>query len=257
MVHFNHLIGFITSPLTGVSLLFVLGGLLRLFRKRRIGNICIVLGIVFIYLFSSGVMLRVLSASLFTGEYRNCSIESLPGSSAIVVLGGGVGKPAGFNKHPELFVASDRVWHAARLWRAGKAPKIVVSGSSERVASLPFLLELGIPADSILVDDKSGNTEENAKLVQELLADTMHDKADGKLKVLLVTSSWHMKRAAFMFKRYAPDLEVVPAPTDFEAVECLNRKVTIWDFIPSAETLYRNTYLFKEVVGYWGYKLFR
>lgn len=257
MVHFNHLIGFITSPLTGVSLFFVFGGLLHLLRKRRMGNVCIVLGIVFIWLFSSGIMLRVLSASLFTNEYRNCNVESLPESSVIVALGGGVGKPAGFSVYPELFVASDRVWHAARLWKAGKAPKIVVSGSSERVAALPFLLELGIPADSISVDDKSRNTEENAKLVQELLSGTMQDKSDEKLKVLLVTSSWHMKRAVFMFKQYAPDLNVVPAPTDFEAVECLNRKITIWDFIPAAETLYRNTYLFKEVVGYWGYKLFR
>ena len=78
MVHFNHLIGFITSPLTGVSLFFVVGGLLRLLRKRRMGNICIVLGIAIVWLFSSGVMLRVLSASLFAGEYRNCGGESLP-----------------------------------------------------------------------------------------------------------------------------------------------------------------------------------
>ena len=257
MVHFNHLIGFITSPLTGVSLFFVFGVILRLLRKRRMGNVCIALGIASLWLFSSGAMLRVLSAYLFAGEYRNLSVESLPESSAIVVLGGGVGKPAGFSEYPELFVASDRGWHAARLWKLGKAPKIIVAGIREREASFPFLLDLGIPAESILVDDKSRNTEENAKLVQGLLADTMQDKDAGKLNVLLVTSSWHMKRALFMFRRYAPELDVVPVPTDFEAVECLNRNITIWDFIPSAETLYRNTYLFKEVVGYWGYRVFR
>lgn len=255
MVHFNHYIGFLTSPLTGVSLLFVLWCVLLLLRKRRIASVCVVLGIAFLWLFSSGIMLRVLSAYLFSSEYRNCSIASLPDAAVIVVLGGGMGKPAGFSTHPELFVASDRVWHAARLWNAGKASKIAVSGSSERYAALPYLLDLGIPEDAILVDDKSRNTEENAKLVQELLSNIM--PGAGKQKVLLVTSAWHMKRALLMFERYAPDLEIVPAPTDFEAVECINRKITIWDFIPSAETLYRNTYLFKEVVGYWGYLVFR
>lgn len=257
MVQFNHLIGFITSPLTVVSLFLVFGGMFLLLRKRCVAVVCIVLGIAFLWFFSSGVMLRVLSAYLFEGECRNLSIESLPESSVIVVLGGGVGKPAGFSAYPELFVASDRGWHAARLWKLGKAPKIVVAGISEREASFPFLLNLGIPAESILVDDKSRNTEENARLVQGLLVDTMQDKDAVELKVLLVTSSWHMKRALFLFRRYAPALDVVPAPTDFEAVECLNRNISIWDFIPSAETLYRNTYLFKEVVGYWGYSLFR
>lgn len=172
MVQFNHFIGFITSPLTLVGLFFVLGVLSFLIRKRRIGTICIVLGIASLWLFSSGVTLRVLSAYLFEEEQRNSSGDSLSEASAIVVLGGGVGKPAGFSEYPELFVASDRVWHAARLWKLGKAPKIVVSGNSERVADLPFLLDLGIPEGSILVDDKSGNTEENARFVQELLADT-------------------------------------------------------------------------------------
>ena len=115
-----------------------------------------------------------------------------------------------------------------------------------------------MPAEAIAVDDVSRNTEENAKYTETLLRDRLNLKdGDAKPKILLVTSAWHMRRSLLMFSRYAPNLDVIPAPTDYEMVAYLRPGISIWNFLPGAEPLFRNSYLWKEIVGYWGYRWFR
>lgn len=257
MVEFNHIVGYFTGPLTVACGFFLLGWLLLLLRKKKAGITVGVIGVVVLWSFSTEAMLRVLSKSLAEG-FPPVSVESMPAADAIVILGGGIGRPTGNNSYPELFVSSDRVWHAARLWTAGKAPIVVASGSSERIATVPFLRDLGVPEEVIAVDDVSRNTEENAKYTEALLRDRLDLKdGDAKPKILLVTSAWHMRRALLMFSRYAPNLDVIPAPTDYEMVAYLRPGISIWNFLPGAEPLFRNSYLWKEIVGYWGYRWFR
>jgi len=75
---------------------------------------------------------------------------------------------------PELFDSSDRVWHAARLFHRGLAPRIIVSGGSflvatgqapptqtEALAMRQFLVALGVPESAIVMEGKSLNTIEN------------------------------------------------------------------------------------------------
>lgn len=257
MVEFNHIVGYFTSPLTVACGFFLLGWLLLLLRKKKAGITVGVIGVVVLWSFSTEAMLSLLSKTLAMANPPTLA-EAMPNADAIVILGGGIGRPTDNNCYPELFVSSDRVWHAARLWKAGKASIVVASGSSERFASVPFLRDLGVPEEVVAVDDVSRNTEENAKYTEALLRDRL-DLKDGyaKPKILLVTSAWHMHRALLMFSRYAPNLDVIPAPIDYEMVACLRPGISIWNFLPGAEPLFRNSYLWKEIVGYWGYRWFR
>lgn len=257
MVEFNHIVGYFTGPLTVACGFFLLGWLLLLLRKKKAGITVGVIGVVVLWSFSTEAMLSLLSKTL-ARAYPPTLAEAMPNADAIGILGGGIGRPTGNNSYPELFVSSDRVWHAARLWTAGKAPIVVASGSSERIATVPFLRDLGVPEEVIAVDDVSRNTEENAKYTEALLRDRLDLKdGDAKPKILLVTSAWHMRRALLMFSRYAPNLDVIPAPTDYEMIAYLRGGHVIWDFLPSAEALMRNSYLWKEIIGYWGYRFFR
>ena len=257
MVELNHIVGFLTGPLTVASTLFLLCWLSLLLHRKRLGFSFGVIGVIVLWAFSTEAMLRVLSKAL-AEDFPPVSAEAMPNADAIVILGGGIGRPTENNCYPELFVSSDRVWHAARLWKAGKASIVVASGSSERFASVPFLRDLGVPEEVIAVDDVSRNTEENAKYTEALLRDRLDLKdGDAKPKILLVTSAWHMRRALLMFSRYAPNLDVIPAPTDYEMIAYLRGGHVIWDFLPSAEALMRNSYLWKEIIGYWGYRFFR
>jgi uncharacterized SAM-binding protein YcdF (DUF218 family) len=138
-----------------------------------------------------------------------------PKADAIVVLGGGVTPPRVGDPVPRLTDDSDRVWQGARLYRHGCAPRILLSGGGfpvagrlqvEAPAMLAFIKDLGVPEKAVDLEPRSRTTEENALESYEILRRT---KAR---TILLVTSAYHMRRAAEEFTRVG--LTVIPAPAD-------------------------------------------
>ena len=95
--------------------------------------------------------------------------EEMPEADAIVLLGGGMAAAPGHYPYADMAPAADRVWHAARLYKAGKAPLIIPSGSGDLASTVPLLRDFGVPQAAILVEGKARNTEENAKFVSVLL----------------------------------------------------------------------------------------
>ena len=79
----------------------------------------------------------------------------------------------------------------------------------------------------------------------------------GYKKILLVTSAWHMKRARLMFEMYAPSVEVVCAPADFENSIVAARPFSFSDFLPDPGVFMGNSVALHEWVGIVGYRLFR
>jgi len=146
--------------------------------------------------------------------YPPLALESMPSAPAMVVLGGGMAPRSAGRPHADLLVASDRVWHAARLYRAGKAPRVLLSGgaavppyaSSEAEAMREFIVDLGVPPGAVALEPESRNTRENAAFSARWLRQQRIDR------VLLVTSALHMRRAAEQFE--AEGIRVIPAATD-------------------------------------------
>ena len=63
-----------------------------------------------------------------------------------------------------------------------------------------------------------------------------------------------------MYERYAPTLEIIPAATDYEMAARPRDGTVIRflrDLVPDADGFFRSTFLLKEYVGYWGYRLLR
>ena len=60
-----------------------------------------------------------------------------------------------------------------------------------------------------------------------------------------------------MYKKYAPSLDIVPAASDYEATVMNGHPFAFKDIWPDANMLFCNSYIFKEYLGYWGYKLLR
>jgi uncharacterized SAM-binding protein YcdF (DUF218 family) len=71
-----------------------------------------------------------------------------------------------------------------------------------------FMLDLGVPANALLTEERSRNTRENAEMSAKLLRER------GIQKVLLVTSALHMRRAVKLFEQQG--LLVQPVATDHE-----------------------------------------
>jgi uncharacterized SAM-binding protein YcdF (DUF218 family) len=183
------------------------------------------------------------------GQYPPVAVEETPTADVIVVLGGAVAGAAPPRITVDLSDAADRVLHAARLYRAGKAPVVLISGGAipwlgsdiPEAGSIQTLLEeWGVPGASIIAEAASRNTYENAVLSKDVLAE------HGLQRVLLVTSALHMPRALATFK--SAGIDAVPAATDFTVTYKDQR--TVIDFLPDAGALSRTTNAIKEYVGY-------
>jgi uncharacterized SAM-binding protein YcdF (DUF218 family) len=185
-------------------------------------------------------------------EYPPLEAGKMPGADAIVILGGGMGRSTKL-PYAEMWSSADRVWHAARLYRAGKAPIVIPSGAGEELSALPLLLDLGVPGQAIRVESKARNTEENALLVDKLINSLPKAGTNRPHRVLLVTSAWHMRRALQNFGQTG--LEMIPAATDHEAMLIQAEGLKGCRILPSAEMFYRNSMMFKEYLGFSLYRL--
>ena len=136
----------------------------------------------------------------------------------------------------------DRAWMAARLWKLGRAPKIICTGPKCEASTHALLLDLGVPAGALVFLENPRNTEEESKAI-------------GAKKVLLVTSAFHMRLAKLMFEKYAPEIEIVPAPTDFEATIGADEGFKFRELLPGVATM--NEAYLREWIGYLGYKWLR
>ncbi|WP_108385075.1 YdcF family protein [Yoonia sediminilitoris] len=85
-----------------------------------------------------------------------------------------------------------RTAHAAELWHAGAAPSIIPCGGlgkhppSEAAAMRTLLLNAGVSADAIILEDQSTTTLENIRNARPLLPGP---------NVIIVTDHYHGRRA--------------------------------------------------------------
>ena len=286
----NKIAGWFASPM-GLEVLLLAAGLICLLlpkRRIRLAIGALAAALVLFWVLGSTVTVRALEWEL-EREFPVRLAEEMPAADAIVLLGGGMAAAPGHYPYADMAPAADRVWHAARLYKAGKAPVIIPSGSGDLASTVPLLQDFGVPSSAILVEGKARNTEENARFVEKILAARGKKRADGegklsrgergegedlscvdrvdekavavhKPKILLVTSAWHMRRSVLMYERYAPNLEVIPAATDYEmAARQRGRTVVCFlrELVPDADAFFRSSFLLKEYVGYWGYRLLR
>lgn len=237
--------------LSPLGMAFCVAGLATLlaWRKRlRSSVVLVMLAFMWLWLWSTPVLSHWLGG-IIESEHPQVSISALPKADAIVVLGGALSPPSGRNAEIDLHSGSDRVWYAARLFHAGKAPLLLLSGGSdperhpfsEARAMAMFLADLGVPVQAVVLEEQSRNTRQNAAFSASIL------KARGIGRILLVTSALHMPRALALFR--AQGLQVVPAPTDFEASQEPPPGVLAW--LPDALALDASGQAMKEIVGKW------
>jgi uncharacterized SAM-binding protein YcdF (DUF218 family) len=243
--------GYLISPLTLVLGLWVLAAACLLLRRLRwaLGLACVAFSV--LWTASLPVVGHWLAAPL-EGAYPARTVAETPSADAIVVLGGALSgarppKRPTFNLGP----AAGRVWHAAELYRAGKAPWIVVAGGNqpgqedeqvEAEAIVEMLQTLGVPRQVVRFEGLSRNTRENAANSLPLV------QAVGAKRVLLVTSALHMPRAVKTFTRAwaGAGVELIPAPTDVEP-DTPRFLLKVW--IPDASALAYVTRVIKEFAG--------
>jgi uncharacterized SAM-binding protein YcdF (DUF218 family) len=102
-----------------------------------------------------------------------------------------------------------RCQYAVLAWREGGFRKVIVSGGPEghSLAAMmkQFMISQGVPEGAIVEEEKSTSTRENALFSKEVIT-----PADGRL--VLMTSDYHMFRAARVFKKVGVSVSTRPIP---------------------------------------------
>ena len=152
---------------------------------------------------------------------------------------------------------SDRLWQAIHLYHMGKIKKIILSGDSgyvfkeglhEAEQLKRLLIEQNIPAQDVLIENKSRNTHENAKETVKFL------KEEGLISnsFILITSAIHMHRAEACFKKEGLDCATFSTDHYYDPSSSLSLN----SFVPSAEGFIMWKRMIKEWVGTVMYRLF-
>jgi len=240
------------SPVSLVLWMGFAAGVLAMLRRRRAAAVVAGSAFALLWISSTPWVADALIDHL-EGQTVALAPKDAPQADAILVLGGAV---AG-TKPPErptigLGPSSTRVLYAAALYRAGKAPWIVVAAGNrpeyaqeevEADAIAEFLLQLGVPRSAILLEGSSQTTRQNAANVLPVLQKL------GAKRVLLVTSGVHMPRAMKTFvKTWAGrGPQLIPAVTDTGRRTGERAGPNLW--LPSLEALISVTRAIKELAG--------
>ena len=177
----------------------------------------------------------VLARPLVLGFHQFSRSDAAPDLTAVVLLGAG-----GFTVHGAdqrigvlNLPGAARVLEAASVYQVLGSPHVISSGGAadgaraepSAVTMRTALVQLGVPADRIVVETSSRTTRDEAVLVAPMLR-AMH-----ATRIVLVTSDLHMRRSLAAFR--AVGVEAVPAI----APDPLRHQPRILSCVPTIEGL--------------------
>ena len=237
MIYVHKILPLLVSPL-GLALAFLLLALVVRRRWPVLGAIAV------LYAFST----QWVADRLFAygeGPGPKLAVQALPKTDAVVVLSGMLATPAAVQNGYEWGGAADRFFDGLAAFQAGKAPLLVFTAgklpwerhaSNEGARLVQKAHQLGVPMPSIRLTAPVENTADEAREVAKLVGN--------KKRVILVTSAFHMPRAASLFERQGFD--VVRVAVDYRVEE---RQTTPMTFMPDADALDKSSDAIRELLG--------
>ncbi len=222
--------------------------------RRRLGLGIGLASWAWLYVASISPFCHLLLAPLEKPYYH----QALPDTaSAIVLLGGAVVPATPPRTHPSLNQFADRILQASRLWNEKRAPRLVTTGGriswivsakgSEAQDYASLLTELfGVDSAAIHLCPGSQTTRDDAVEARKLFESRGWPK-----DIFLVTSAFHLRRAAALFRKQG--FTVHEAPANFFTQEVF--RFQLFQLVPQEGTL-QHTYLaIHEWIGYAAYRV--
>lgn len=196
----------------------LLAGMLGLWARprSRVIRICLA-SIVVAYAFASLYPVPYAFATWLGRGFHPITRDTVPaGRSIVVLLGSGTRTRADWDDRTLSIldsIGAERTLEAARVFKLLQPDWLISSGGlvdpaddEEAPSGMTMqqtLVALGVPADRIIIEDKSKNTRDEATIIAGLLPSLKVDH------VILVTSQIHMRRALGMFR--AVGITAIPA----------------------------------------------
>ncbi|TSD64640.1 YdcF family protein [Inquilinus sp. KBS0705] len=227
-------------PLTWVVVLLIFA--VKTKNQKRKNRLLLVATIT-LFVFSNPLLADSFARLWDIGKYKPDNKQY----SAVILLGGFVSEDEEGKGYFNW--AADRYIQATKLVMNKKAQKILFTGGNADINPDGFteaafvkteLKKLNFADSTVIMETRSRNTLENAAYSKPLL-----QKAGLKPPYLLVTSAFHMRRAALIFKKAG--ISAISYPSNYMYGK---QEVTLMSIVPSAEALLTWNLYLKEIVGY-------
>jgi uncharacterized SAM-binding protein YcdF (DUF218 family) len=217
--------------------------------RKRLGVVLAHAGLAVLLVFSLPAVANRLWRSLEADAVTTAKPDAT--WDAVVLLGGAVNA---FGATPEVPSWNDnveRLLTTYELLSSGRAKVAIVSGGSLGVEGLPTEAEYlarqleawGIAKDRVIVEKQARNTRENATFTKALLDER------GWKHVLILTSAFHLRRAAGCFRAVGVDF-------DAQAVDYRMRDpARDTHVLPRGEYLADSTRALREYLGRFVYRV--
>jgi uncharacterized SAM-binding protein YcdF (DUF218 family) len=244
MIYFHKILPLIASPLFLIIFLIIIG---IIFRSNRITLSSAVILIIFSLPIISNKLIGYLER-----DYVIQDISTIDKADAIVVLSGMV-KTIKVNDelNYEFNDSVDRILSGIDLFKNNKASLLILTkgqlpwslGIPEGEYLKNFAINFGVPEQNILLTNNVQNTDQEAKSIKKLLN-------SNEASIILVTSAFHMPRAKKVFQAY--NIKVTPFAVDFKNSY---KKIGFMDFLPSAASFNKSSFVIRELIGRFYYHL--
>jgi len=160
--------------------------------------------------------------------------RDMPAPDGIIILGGAMNGPVSTARGQAVFDEGERVVEATLLARRYPEARIIFTGgsgaliptpSTEAVEGRKLMTELGVDPARVTLEDKSRNTEENARFTAEIV------HPEPSQRWLLVTSAFHMTRSMGIFEKTG--FNVIAYPVAYRTLG--PGQPLPWDFDPARD----------------------
>lgn len=208
---------------------------------------------ILVYAFSNSFLVDELVRAW---EYEDDDIYLKDTRYDLAIVLGGMGRVDERQQRFDFTCSGDRLFQTLPMYYKGRVSKILISGGSGSISHpgqreafyvKKYLESIQVPDSNLIIENNSKNTYENAVFTKHIL-----DSMQFNGSVLLVTSSFHMRRSLAIFKK-AGYRNITPYITNkftgkrkFEFDYC---------FLPNAEAITTFNLIIHEMVGYITYKL--
>jgi len=170
----------------------------------------------------------------------------------IVVLGGGsiVRKNGAVLQSKLSSVTRDRVLEGLIVQKEENLPLLFTGGNvlkgenapGEAEAVLSIMQRMGIDREHYILEGQSRNTFENAMFSSRITE---------RRNIILITSAFHMKRGILCFEKAG--FQIVETRAVDSRID--DKKMTVFDFLPSMSSLQNSATALHEYIGLFYYKL--
>ncbi len=182
-----------------------------------------------------GCILLLYIAVIAASIWQYGKIDEKCQADAVIVLG------AGASDDEVSPVFRERLNHAIWLYQNGYVSTLILTGGvgdgnekSDACVAKQYVIENGVLADDILIEEESTITQENIENAQKIMEQEALETA------IIVSDPLHMKRAMLMAEDYGIEAYSSPTPT--------TKYISMRTKLP---------FLVREVFFYIGYRVYR